>query len=238
MVSSNNSRLYVGLLIVVVTLFSYLLNFDLIFLFSLLIFITYDFFYIKIINTFFLIFLLLLSFVFFLIVSTHILENLFLLQLIIILGILFLNKYKKELFVLSLYIFCIILFYIMNSDRNLFYLIFFVSFFNDTVAYVSGRYLGGPRIVPKVSPNKTWSGTSISFLLTTLLLYSLNFNILISMVLSISIFFGDIFFSFIKRFLNLKDFSPLLGSHGGILDRLDSMFFVTIIFQINFVYLS
>tara|TARA_B100000963_G_C22343486_1_gene544009 strand:- start:131 stop:511 length:381 start_codon:yes stop_codon:yes gene_type:complete len=125
----------------------------------------------------------------------------------------------------------------MNSDRNLFYLIFFVSFFNDTVAYVSGRFLGGPRIVPKISPNKTWSGTSISFLLTTLLLISLNFNILISMIISTSIFFGDIFFSYIKRFLNLKDFSPLLGSHGGILDRLDSMFFVTIIFQINFVHL-
>ena len=123
----------------------------------------------------------------------------------------------------------------MNSDRNLFYLIFFVSFFNDTVAYVSGRFLGGPRIVPKISPNKTWSGTSISFLLTTLLLFSLNFNILISMVLSISIFLGDIFFSYIKRFLNLKDFSNLLGSHGGILDRLDSMFFVVLIFQIFIV---
>ena len=130
-----------------------------------------------------------------------------------------------------------ILFYLMNSDRNLFYLIFFISFFNDTVAYIFGKFLGGPRILPKISPNKTWSGTFISFLLTTLLLFSLNFNILISMIISISIFFGDIFFSYIKRFLNLKDFSPLLGSHGGILDRLDSMFFVTIIFQINFVYL-
>ena len=226
-----------GLLIVVVTLFFYLLNFDLLFLFLLSILITYDFFYMKIINTILLISLLLLSFVFSLFVSTQIIENLFLIQIIIILGILFLNKYKKELFVLSLYIFCIILFYMMNSDRNLFYLIFFVSFFNDTVAYVSGRFLGGPRIVPKISPNKTWSGTSISFLLTTLLLISLNFNILISMIISTSIFFGDIFFSYIKRFLNLKDFSPLLGSHGGILDRLDSMFFVTIIFQINFVHL-
>ena len=237
MVSSSINRLYIGLLIVVVTLFSYLLNFDLLLLFLLLILITYDFFYMKIINTTLLIFLLTLSFLFFLFVSSHTFENLYFLQLILVLGIFFFNKYKNELFVLSLYIFCIILFYIMNSDRNLFYLIFFISFFNDTVAYVSGRYLGGPRILPKISPNKTWSGTSVSFFFTTLLLISMSFNILISMALSISIFFGDIFFSYIKRYLNVKDFSPLLGSHGGILDRLDSMFFITIIFQIYFVHL-
>ena len=236
MVSSSNSRLYIGLLIVVVTFFSYLFNLDLLFLFLLTILITFDFFYMKIINTTLLISLSLLSFLLFLLDSVQIFENLFFIQLILVSVILFFNKYKNELFVLSLYIFCIILSYIMNSDRNLFYLIFFVSFFNDTVAYVSGRFLRGPRIVPQISPNKTWSGTSISFLLTTLLLFSMNFNILISMLLSISLFFGDIFFSFIKRFLNVKDFSHLLGSHGGILDRLDSMFFVTIIFQINFVH--
>ena len=150
---------------------------------------------------------------------------------------LFIKKFKKELFICSLYTFCLILFYIVKLDRNLFYLIFFISFFNDTIAYISGRFVGGPRILPKISPNKTWSGTSVSFLLSTLLLILMNFNIFLSMVLSISIFCGDIFFSYIKRFLNLKDFSPLLGSHGGILDRLDSMFFLAIIFQIYLVYM-
>ena len=51
-------------------------------------------------------------------------------------------------------------------------------------------------------------------------------------MVAISLFIGDIFFSYIKRLIMLKDFSSILGSHGGILDRLDSMFFVTIIFQI------
>ena len=58
------------------------------------------------------------------------------------------------------------------------------------------------------------------------------------MLISILLFVGDIFFSYIKRSLNIKDFSPLLGSHGGVLDRLDSIFLVSIIFQINLFYLS
>ena len=44
-----------------------------------------------------------------------------------------------------------------------------------------------------------------------------------------SLFFGDIFFSLVKRKNNLKDFSSILGGHGGVLDRLDSMFFFIVI---------
>ena len=226
-----------GLLILVVIIFSYFINLDILFLFLLTTLITYDFFYMKISNFFFLIFLFLFSCLSFLFISYQLFENLFFLQLLIILVILFLNKYKKELFVLTLYIFCLIFFYINNFDRDLFYLIIFISFFNDTIAYITGKFIGGPKILPFISPNKTWSGTSISFLLSTILLIFLKFNIFLSIVISISIFFGDIFFSYIKRFLNIKDFSPLLGSHGGVLDRIDSMFFVVIIFQIYSVYL-
>tara|TARA_B100001057_G_scaffold129690_1_gene128756 strand:+ start:715 stop:1068 length:354 start_codon:yes stop_codon:yes gene_type:complete len=115
-------------------------------------------------------------------------------------------------------------------------MLIFISFFNDTVAYIFGKYLKGPLILPKISPKKTWSGTSISFISTTLLLLFFDFDIFISMLISSFLFIGDIFFSYIKRHLNIKDFSSLLGSHGGILDRLDSMFFVAIIFQIYLFY--
>ena len=111
-------------------------------------------------------------------------------------------------------------------------MIIFISFFNDTVAYISGKFFAGKLIIPKISPNKTWSGTSISFIFTTSVLLFLNFSILLSMILAISLFLGDIFFSYFKRFLKIKDFSSSLGGHGGILDRLDSMFFLAIIFQI------
>tara|TARA_Y100000996_G_C22391395_1_gene589291 strand:+ start:361 stop:525 length:165 start_codon:yes stop_codon:yes gene_type:complete len=53
--------------------------------------------------------------------------------------------------------------------------------------------------------------------------------------MSLSLFFGDIFFSYIKRNIGIKDFSNLLGSHGGILDRLDSMFFLTMIFYVYLI---
>ena len=89
-----------------------------------------------------------------------------------------------------------------------------------------------PLILPKISPKKTWSGTITSFILSTTVLFFLNFDLLFSALISISLFLGDIYFSFIKRSLNIKDFSSSLGRHGGILDRLDSMFFISIFFQL------
>ena len=236
MASSNLNRLFIGSILVLVVLLFYINNFDLLFIFILLSFISYDLFHIKVTSNYFLIFFFASSILAMSLISFHLFENLFIFQSIIVLCIFFLNKYKRELFILSLYIFCIIIFYIINIDRNLFYMLIFISFFNDTVAYIFGKYLKGPLILPKISPKKTWSGTSISFISTTLLLLFFDFDIFISMLISSFLFIGDIFFSYIKRHLNIKDFSSLLGSHGGILDRLDSMFFVAIIFQIYLFY--
>ena len=77
----------------------------------------------------------------------------------------------------------------------------------------------------------------ISFLMTSTLLYYLNFNIFFLISISISFFLGDIFFSYIKRLIEIKDFSRILGEHGGVLDRLDSMFFVAVILQIYLVFI-
>ena len=236
MVFSNLNRLFIGFILTLAVLFFYFVKIDLLFILLLVIFISYDLYYIRIIGNYFLIFLIVATILSLSFISFHIFENLFIFQSILILFTFFLNKFRKELFILSLYIFCIILFYIISIDRNIFYLLILISFFNDTIAYIFGRYLRGPLILPKISPKKTWSGTSISFIATTSLLLFFNFSIFISMVIAIFLFIGDVFFSFIKRYLNIKDFSILLGSHGGILDRLDSMFFAAIIFQIYLVY--
>ena len=236
MVFSNLNRLFIGFILTLAVLFFYFVNIDLLFILLLVIFISYDLYYIRIIGNYFLIFLIVATILSLSFISFHIFENLFIFQSILILFTFFLNKFRKELFILSLYIFCIILFYIISIDRNIFYLLILISFFNDTIAYIFGRYLRGPLILPKISPKKTWSGTSISFIATTSLLLFFNFSIFISMVIAIFLFIGDVFFSFNKRYLNIKDFSILLGSHGGILDRLDSMFFAAIIFQIYLVY--
>ena len=233
--SNSTNRILVGIILIVIVFFSFYFHFELYLISILIPLISYDFYNSKFFNPFYLILLTFLPYAshFFL---TNQLKDLFsiLICLIVITTILS-NRYKKEFFLLSVYIFCILLFNIASIDRNIFYIIIFISFFNDTTAYIFGKTIGGPLIIPKISPKKTWSGTSISFVLSTLLLYFLNFNLLFSALISIFLFLGDIFFSYIKRILNLEDFSLILKSHGGILDRLDSMFFVTIIFQIYLI---
>tara|TARA_B100001063_G_scaffold187656_1_gene177919 strand:+ start:890 stop:1264 length:375 start_codon:yes stop_codon:yes gene_type:complete len=117
-------------------------------------------------------------------------------------------------------------------DRNIIYLIISASFINDTLAYIVGSNIKGPLITPKISPKKTWSGTSISFVITTFLFIYLDYNLFTSSIMAISLFYGDIYFSFIKRKLGIKDFSRMLSTHGGVLDRLDSITFLVIIFAI------
>ncbi len=230
MVFSNN-RFLIGLLLVITVLFSYFLNLDYLLLIFILLLVTFDFYNLKIIKSVYLISLLIITLILIFFFSYQIFRSFYILEIILILLILRNIKFKKEIFLLSIYIFSLILFYIININRDIFYLIILISFFNDTVAFIFGKFIGGPLITPYISPNKTWSGTSISFFFTTTVLFLLDFNIFLSATISIFLFLGDIFFSHIKRYLNIKDFSLLLGDHGGILDRLDSMFFVAIIFQ-------
>ena len=84
--------------------------------------------------------------------------------------------YNQFLFVILIFLFCLIFYFIINVNREIFYLIIFISFFNDTIAYVAGKNIGGALIIPKISPSKTWSGTIISFVITTLLLFFLKFT--------------------------------------------------------------
>jgi phosphatidate cytidylyltransferase len=125
-----------------------------------------------------------------------------------------------------------LIFNLSITDRNIIYLIILISFINDTIAYIVGSYVKGPLISPKISPKKTWSGTFTSFLVSMSLFLYLDFNLIIAAIMAISLFYGDIYFSFIKRKLVIKDFSRLLSSHGGMLDRLDSFTFLIIIFSI------
>ena len=103
---------------------------------------------------------------------------------------------------------------------------------SDVGGYIIGKIFGGPKLT-KISPNKTWSGTSSSLILSCFVLYMyFDDNLIYSLILASSFFFGDIYFSFIKRNLKLKDFSNLIPGHGGILDRFDSIFLFTIILPI------
>ena len=116
----------------------------------------------------------------------------------------------------------------------------------DTFAYFGGSKFGKNKLLPSISPNKTVEGFAIGLTLGTLvstLFYYFaigNTNvvllIILTAVLSIVGQFGDLVFSAIKRHYKLKDFSNIMPGHGGILDRLDSIIFVLMVFIILIKY--
>ncbi|MDR0406613.1 MAG: phosphatidate cytidylyltransferase [Holosporales bacterium] len=99
----------------------------------------------------------------------------------------------------------------------------------DIGAYGIGRMIGGPKIFPKTSPRKTWSG-SLGGLIFAISIGSawnpisdqVNVSVLASGV-ALSGLLGDYLESFVKRHLGLKDFGSFIPGHGGLLDRLDSL---------------
>ena len=225
----SNNRIIPGLIILASTIFFYVSNLDLLFINSLLVLALYDLKFsrfISLLNSFLLFVLLNVYFYFEYLINF---ENIFVIIFLslLILSLVFKNKLS--------FIFLIILFFIFSYkllliDREFFFILIAISFLNDTSAYLAGKNLGGPKIVPFISPNKTWSGTSVSFLITLITLILLKVNIYFSVILATSFFLGDIYFSYFKRLYKINDFSNLLYGHGGILDRLDSIFFASFLF--------
>ena len=188
--ASTFSRLSVGLLLVSVIFLSYFYNFDKFLILSIVILVTNDLRNIIIKKNYLLILLVLtlITFIIFIFSSYEQLKFICFLEIFIIFTIFLSDKYKRELFTISVYLFCIILFYLISIDRILFYTIIFLSFLNDTIAYISGRLIGGPKIMPKISPNKTWSGTLISFFISFIFLIIIDFNVFLSIIVAISLF--------------------------------------------------
>ena len=107
----------------------------------------------------------------------------------------------------------------------------------DTGAFLFGKEFGKKKILPDISPNKTWVGTIAGFISSMLFLLILNqygyfpdiFSLVDVVVLGLitGIFgqFGDWAESLLKREANVKDTSNILAGHGGVLDRFDSLTF-------------
>ena len=232
----DRNRIIPSILIVLSLSIFYLLEIDKLLIFFLFIFCLYDLFYTKIIYIKSALFLTLIFF------SSLFFSNYYgnfsfiYLSLFFIFFIAFFlfHNYQKKFFMYLILVFLLSCFELIKFDKNLFYLIIVLSFINDTSAYIFGRLLRGPLILKFISPNKTWSGTLFSFFITVTIMYFLNFHFLFSVIISMFFFLGDIFFSYFKRLINIKDFSNSLYGHGGILDRLDSIFFVVFIFLFKF----
>lgn len=122
----------------------------------------------------------------------------------------------------------------------LLYIIFSIWIF-DSFSLIGGRLIGGKKLMPNISPNKTISGLIIGFvsLLTYSLVLIFNYDqnisiILFTLLIGFISFLGDAIESYYKRFLAIKDFSNLMPGHGGLLDRMDAFI---LIFLIHFIIL-
>lgn len=109
-------------------------------------------------------------------------------------------------------------------------LLFAVVWTTDVLGYFAGRAFGGPKLMPAVSPKKTWSGAiagTFGAMIVAVLIAALfgSFNrpaiALIALLLSVVAQLGDLMESWVKRQFGAKDASQLIPGHGGVMDRLD-----------------
>jgi phosphatidate cytidylyltransferase len=132
---------------------------------------------------------------------------------------------------------CVALLWLSRGEagRFLVFWLFAVVWASDVGAYAAGRTLGGPRLAPRLSPNKTWSGAlgglacaGIAGAGATIIAGApLLQTTLLSLVLSLAAQLGDLAESLAKRHFGAKDSGALIPGHGGLLDRLDSLLTAT-----------
>ncbi len=132
-------------------------------------------------------------------------------------------------------------------------LIIAITFLTDTFAYLIGRLIKGPKLAPKISPKKTISGGVgglIGGVVGAMLVFALVYNVkslsiiltqfslkwwhflLVGLISSVLGQIGDLVESKIKRLADTKDSGNIFPGHGGMLDRIDAMIFVTTIIYI------
>ena len=138
------------------------------------------------------------------------------------------------------------------SSAYLFFFVLIGAFGNDMMAYFVGVFFGKHKMSPRVSPNKSWEGFFGGWILGGLLTFGFaclvdglghpilpalrvfgeNSSwwavVIISFVMPLVSVLGDLTLSVIKRYFGTKDYGKLLASHGGVLDRADSLIFCCI----------
>lgn len=113
-----------------------------------------------------------------------------------------------------------------------------VAWTTDTASYLGGRVLGGPKLAPRISPKKTWSGFLIGCLTPAIVGYGFAIYLevtsalilaLVAMALALACQLGDLVESAVKRHLGIKDMSQLIPGHGGLFDRIDSLLLAAVV---------
>lgn len=107
--------------------------------------------------------------------------------------------------------------------------IFVLVWANDVGGYLFGKLLGGKRLAPKISPNKTWFGFWGGMLCSIAISPILGESMIAGAVVSVFASVGDLIESWAKRRCDVKDSGKLIPGHGGLLDRLDGVLLVAIL---------
>ena len=113
----------------------------------------------------------------------------------------------------------------------------------DIFAYIGGKTFGKKKIAPTISKGKTIEGTlmglSMTVVISIIIKYLANFNILQAMIAGILIaflaFWGDLLVSYLKRNLGIKDSGNLIPGHGGLMDRFDGYFLILPIYNVYLI---
>lgn len=108
------------------------------------------------------------------------------------------------------------------------FLFFFLMWGSDSAAYFAGKMIGGAKMTPVLSPNKTWAGYGGALLAPVILLAIVGLRIdwivlFGGLALGIAGQAGDLLISWLKRDVKVKDTGSLIPGHGGVLDRIDSL---------------
>jgi len=123
------------------------------------------------------------------------------------------------------------------NGRGLVLLLFAIVWSADTGGYIGGRLIGGPKLSPAISPAKTWAG-AVGGLVAGAAAAAIGapiffdeptkaVHLIVGAALGVFSISGDMAESGIKRLFGIKDMSGFIPGHGGVLDRLDGMIFVT-----------
>lgn len=129
---------------------------------------------------------------------------------------------------------CVCLLFLRNVEQGemLIMWLLFSVWSTDVGAYFAGKIIGGPKLAPSISPNKTWAGLAggtLAAVLTGFILGGIfnSSNVMLfgffSMLLSIKAQGGDLFESWVKRYFGVKDSGAIIPGHGGVLDRVDGL---------------
>lgn len=143
------------------------------------------------------------------------------------------------LFIIAIPIISLLLINLNDQGQWFLLLLFTIIWSVDSFAMIGGRKFKGPKLAPKISPNKTWSGliTGIvasscaslllyqipSFEINNSLLINRNSIVFFAAIIALIAQMSDLFISCFKRRFHIKDSGNIIPGHGGMLDRFDSI---------------